>query len=72
MTQQHSAPLDAANASRTDYARLGFEVINADGEYFEFVAVADRRNGWNVITTCPTDTMMEICAIMRERAGVRD
>jgi hypothetical protein len=70
MTQQHSAP--SAAAPRDDYFRLGFEVINADGEYYEFVAVADPRNGWNVITTCPSETMWEICALMRKRAGIRD
>lgn len=72
MTPQHSAPLAVAARPRNDYMRMGFERVNAAGEYIEFKAVADRVNGWNIITTCPTETMMEICAIMRERAGVRD
>lgn len=71
MTQLDPAPLDVANLPPIDYAHLGFEVRNADGEYLEFHAVADPIHGWNVLATCSTETMLEICAIMRERAGVR-
>ena len=72
MTMHLTATIDVTKAPQIDYFRLGFEVVNADGEYIEFVAVADPKNGWNVITTCPEETMKEICAIMRKRAGFRD